>query len=331
MVGDIGGTKTTIAIFAVESGPRQILIQQTYPSKDYPSLDAIVMAFIADKLGVDQALSGAVFGVAGPVLGTRAQVTNLPWLIDAGTLSQAMHCPVKLLNDLEAIASAVPYLTADDLETLNVGSPVAEATIAVIAPGTGLGEAYLTWDGTGYRAHPSEGGHADFAPTTTLELALLTALQPKFGHVSYERVCSGSGVPNLYDFLRDSGRAPEPDWLTAALSQAVDRTPIIMQAAESSTRTAPIAQQTLDLFITILAGEASNLALKMLATGGIYLGGGIPPRILPQLKAPGFMTSFMNKGRFADLLSHVPVHVITNPQIALLGGSHYYQRMIALK
>jgi len=191
MVGDIGGTKTTIAIFAVESGPRQILIQQTYPSKDYPSLDAIVMAFIADKLGVDQALSGAVFGVAGPVLGTRAQVTNLPWLIDAGTLSQAMHCPVKLLNDLEAIASAVPYLTADDLETLNVGSPVAEATIAVIAPGTGLGEAYLTWDGTGYRAHPSEGGHADFAPTTTLELALLTALQPKFGHVSYARARTG--------------------------------------------------------------------------------------------------------------------------------------------
>jgi glucokinase len=202
--------------------------------------------------------------------------------------------------------------------------------IGVIAPGTGLGEGYLTWnaDRNTYTAHPSEGGHTDFAPTTPTELALLTYLQPKFGHVSYERVCSGSGIPNLYEFLRDTGRYPEPDWLKEALTAATDPTPVIMRAAtdELPENRAEIATAALDLFVSIMAGEASNLALKLMATGGIFLGGGIPPRILAQLHLPTFMETFTSKGRFTELLSHVPVHVINNPDVALLGASFFFQQ-----
>ncbi|MHB8626910.1 MAG: glucokinase [Aggregatilineales bacterium] len=329
LVADIGGTKTTLAVFSQESGPRQPLIEETFPSKDYPSLEAILTAFLADKADAKAHLVEAVFGVAGAVMEGRAQVTNLPWLIDAQSLSADLKFSVRLVNDLEAIASAVPFLTAADLETINPGSAVPHHTIAVIAPGTGLGEAYLTWDGRGYRPHPSEGGHADFAPTTPTELALLTFLQPRFGHVSYERVCSGSGIPNLYEFLRDTGRFAEPDWLKQALASAADPTPIIMQAAQDNK--AEIATAVLDLFVSILAGEASNLGLKMLATGGIYLGGGIPPRILSQLKQPTFMATFSHKGRFAKLLSHLPVYVICNPKVALLGAAYHSQQFAAMR
>ena len=326
LVADIGGTKTILAVFSEESGPRRALIETTFPSKDYPSLEAILTEFLADKEPAKENLAEAVFGVAGPLLRGRAQVTNLPWVIDSQSLSQDLNFPVHLVNDLEAIASAVPFLGDGDLETINPGHAVHGGTIAVIAPGTGLGEAYLTWDGHGYRPHPSEGGHTDFAPTNPTELALLTYLQSRFGHVSYERVCSGSGIPNLYEFLRDTGRYSEPAWLKQALAAASDQTPVILRAAQENK--AEIAGAVLDLFVSILAGEASNLGLKMLATGGIYLGGGIPPRILPQLKKPEFMATFSQKGRFAELLSHVPVHVIGNPKVALLGAA-YHSRLFA--
>jgi len=329
LVADIGGTKTILAVFSRGSGPRHPLLEATYSSRDYSSLDAVLAAFLADKAPAKEHLTEAVFGVAGPVANGRAQVTNLPWLIDSEALGRDLNFPVHLVNDLEAIASAVPFLSGADLETINAGHPVADGTIAVIAPGTGLGEAYLTWDGHGYRPYPSEGGHADFAPTTPTELALLTYLQPRFGHVSYERVCSGSAIPNLYEFLRDTGRLSEPDWLKQELAAAADPTPVIMQAAQQNK--AEIAKAVLDLFVSILAGEASNLCLKMLATGGIYLGGGIPPRILPQLKQPAFMATFSQKGRFAQLLSHVPVNVIGNPKVALLGTVYHSQLFASLR
>ena len=316
LAGDIGGTKTALALYSVEQGPRQPLTQATFPSQNYASLEDIVCEFLADKA---VRVTRASFGVAGPVDNGRAQVTNLPWIIESQTLSTAMDAPVVLLNDLAAIAHAVPYLESGDLETLNAGQANPHSALAIVAPGTGLGEAFLVRDGQRYRPFPSEGGHADFAPTTPLEVDLLNYLQARFDHVSYERVCSGKGLPNLYAFLKDTGRYDEPERLRDKLASSADPTPVIVQAALD--RQAEICVAALDLFVSILGSEAGNLALKMLATGGIYLGGGIPPRILPLLRQPAFMSAFTRKGRFADALARVPVHVIRQPQVALLGAA----------
>jgi glucokinase len=262
--------------------------------------------------------------VAGPVVNDRVEVTNLPWLIDAATITQTFGIPsVFLINDLEAIANAVPHLQADDLYTLNSGKPEDQGAIAVIAPGTGLGEAFLTWNGSlnRYQAHPSEGGHAAFGPGNEEQIELLRYLHGRFHHVSYERVCSGIGIPNLYDFMRDNSRFDEPDWLAQAVAAAENPTPIIVNAA--ARQNIPLCQAVLDLFVDILGDEAGNLALKTLATGGVYIGGGIPPRILPQLEQPRFLAAFQRKGRFANLMADLPVHVICNPKAALYGAAYY--------
>jgi glucokinase len=193
----------------------------------------------------------------------------------------------------------------------------------VIAPGTGLGEAFLTWDGRRYCAQPSEGGHASFAPADELQMGLLRYLLPRFGHVSYERVCSGIGIPNLYAYLRDSGIAEEPEWLAEQLNVAADDTPVIVNAALNPERPCAICAQTLELFVSILGAEAGNLALKVYATGGVYVAGGIPPRILGALERAIFVDSFRQKGRFAAFLSRVPVHVVTRPSVALLGAAYH--------
>jgi len=193
----------------------------------------------------------------------------------------------------------------------------------VIAPGTGLGEAFLASNGERYRAHPSEGGHASFAPNDDLQIELLRYLQKRIGHVSCERVCSGLGLPNIYAFLKDSGYAEEPDWLAAKLASAADPTPVIVTTALDAERSCELCLATLRTFVSILGAEASNLALKVLATGGVYIGGGIPPRILPVLQEPYFMRAFLNKGRFTDIVERMPVHVILNPKAALLGAASY--------
>jgi glucokinase len=315
LAGDIGGTKTALALYSPDTGPRQPLAQATFPSGDYASLEDIVRTFITDQ---DARVSRASFGVAGPVVGEHAQVTNLPWFVDAQALSSALGgVSVRLLNDLAAIANAIPFLEPSDLATLNPGQPEHHGPVAIIAPGTGLGEAYMLWEGSRYRPHASEGGHVDFGPTSQLEIELLSYLRPRFDHVSYERVCSGIGIPNLYAFLKDSGNAFEPEWLSRRLAEAADPNPVIMQAAmEQHTE---ICVKTLELFVSILGNEAGNLTLKILATGGVYLGGGIPLRILSKLQEPAFMQSFTRRGRFSDLLTRVPVHVILHPQVALLG------------
>src|SRR5437868_501017 len=217
LAGDIGGTKTALAVFSPEAGPRVPHAQAEFPSARYPNLEAIVRTFVAQTtLPVDQ----ACFAVAGPVIAERAKITNLPWVIDAATLRQELRLgAVALLNDLEAIAWAVPILQPDDLRTLNRGEASPGGTIAVIAPGTGLGEAFLTWDGTGYRAHASEGGHTDFAPMDATQVGLLQYLLQRSDHVSYEHVCSGIGLPNIYAYLRDSGAAPEAPALAARLAR----------------------------------------------------------------------------------------------------------------
>jgi glucokinase len=258
------------------------------------------------------------------VVGNRATITNLPWVIEAEKLKEEFtFSSVRLLNDLVAVANAVPVLESDDVYTLTEGQPVAGGAIGVIAPGTGLGEAFLTWDGVRYRAHPSEGGHVDFGPTDELESGLLEYLRGRFEHVSYERVCSGLGIPNIYDYLKESGVAAEPDWLAQRLCTVDDRTPVIAEAAMDEEQPCELCTAAMEMFLRILGAEAGNLALKVLATGGIYLGGGIPPRILPALTKPIFLTSFRDKGRFRSLLSRIPVKVILNPKAALLGAACY--------
>ncbi len=319
LAGDIGGTKTNLAIFSARAGLRAPLAEATFPSRDYPSLEAVVSEFLAQT---GQRIEQASFGVAGPVIEGHATITNLPWVMSETHLAESLNLSsVHLLNDLVAIANAVPRLGPADLHTLKPGEPVHGGAIAVVAPGTGLGEAYLTWDGRRYHAYASEGGHTDFAPTNPHQLELLRYLQARLEHVSYEAVCSGKGIPNLYDFLKESGYAAEPAWLADQLAGAKDRTPIIARAALD--KSSELCAATLELFVSILGAEAGNMALKVLAAGGVYLGGGIPPRILPVLEQGEFLAAFKSKGRFSDLLRHVPIYVILNPKAALLGAASY--------
>jgi glucokinase len=321
LAGDIGGTKTLLALFSREAGPHAPLAEQSFVSNQYDSLNTIVRRFLSAHPGL---VTAACFGVAGPVVEGRAEITNLPWVIEVATLGQVLAgAPVALINDLQAIAQAVPYLDADDVATLNPGDPVVGGALAVIAPGTGLGEAFLTWDHSRYRAYPSEGGHASFAPTTPAEVALLSYLVDQYGHVSYERVCSGLGIPNIYAYFRDRVFAAETPAIAARLAVVADPTPVIVAGALGPEAPCPLCQATLDCFIGILGSETGNLALKIMATGGVYLGGGIPPRLLPQLREERFLAAMRNKGRFQGLMQRVPVHVILSPRTALYGAAAY--------
>ncbi|MDX1663278.1 MAG: glucokinase [Candidatus Promineifilaceae bacterium] len=323
--GDIGGTKTVLALYTLEQGPHRPLVKETYASKDYDSLEAVIRAFLQDK---EEGITHAAFGVAGPVVRDAAHITNLPWVLSERQLQETFDLhEVHLLNDLKAIATAVPILKESDFTTLHAGEPVEGGAIGVVAPGTGLGEAFLVCHDGRYHAFPSEGGHADFAPADALQIDLLRYLQQKHHHVSYERVCSGMGIPNLYAFFRDTGRYSEPDWLRERLAAVSDPTPVIVRAAQADE--AAICTATLALFIDILARECGNMALKLLATGGIYLGGGIPPRIMPQLRAHNFVETFTAKGRFSRLLAEIPIYVIENPQTALLGAATDGLKMVA--
>ena len=320
LAGDIGGTKTNLAIYSAETSARKPLAESTFPSTLYPSLEALVRTFLSQtKLSVDR----ASFGVAGPVVAGQATVTNLPWNMNEEQLRESLNLSsVHLMNDLEAIARSISYLEPAELLILSKGQPIEHGNIAIIAPGTGLGEAFLTWDdGSHYHPHTSEGGHCDFAPTNEQEIGLLIYMRKKYDHVSYERVCSGIGIPNIYTYLRDSGFAEEPLWLSEKLSKSTDYTPIIVDAALDQSSALCVA--TLNTFVEILGAEAGNMVLKVMATGGIYLGGGIPTRILPFLQSDIFMQAFLDKGRFVKLLNNVPIYVILNPGSGLLGAASY--------
>ncbi len=319
LAGDVGGTKTDLAIFSPEAGPRKPLARAEFPSREYPSLEAIVREFLK---GVNVQVDRGCFAVAGPVVEGRSKITNLEWIVDQRSLQDELGLDaVTVMNDLQAIAMAVPILMPDEYVTLHEGQPVPGGAIAVIAPGTGMGEAFLTWTGSRYQAHPSEGGHADFAPGSDIEIGLLQYLLKRFPHVSVERVCSGRGMPNIYDYLRDIGYAPETPEVARELAEAEDRTAVIVRHALNS-GSSPLCAATLEVFIAIFGAEAGNLALKVLATGGVYLAGGIPPRILPLLQSGRFVQAFLRKGRLSDLLSRVPVRVILM-RAALLGIAAY--------
>jgi glucokinase len=320
LAGDIGGTKTHLAIFSLAEGPRRPVAEAVFPSAVYHDLADMVREFVAQT---QFSIEYASFDVAGPVVGGRAQLTNLPWIVDSTALAAELKLNrVWLLNDLQATAYAVPQLAPSDLDTINKGEPAEYGAIGVIAPGTGLGEAFLVWTGNTYMAYASEGGHTDFGPNNEVEIELLRFLIKRFGHGGYERICSGIGIPNVYDFFRESGYAPESPEVAQRLAEATDRTPVIVQAAMDANNPDPLAVATMDMFVSVLGAEAGNLALKVLATGGVYLGGGIPPRILPLLHSGRFMEAFTRKGRFSEMISRIPVHVILT-QAALIGAARY--------
>ena len=323
LAGDVGGTKTKLAIFSAERGPRDPLVEETFRSRDYPGLAAIAREFLDQ---VDVEVDRASFGMAGPVIENRVEVTNLPWTVDADELRQTLGLSsVQLLNDLASLANGVLLCEPDARHTLQGGTHDPAGAIAVVAPGTGLGEAFLTWDQDDgrYRPHASEGGHTDFAPMTPRQIQLLRYIWARHEHVSYELVCSGMGIPNLYAFYRGGRYAEEPAWLAEELAAVDDPTPVIVNAALDDEKACELCTLTLNTFVSILGAEAGNLALKVMATGGVYLGGGIPPRILPALEQERFLEAFRNKGRHSDLMDRVPVHVILKPEVALMGVARY--------
>ncbi len=320
LVGDIGGTKTDLAVYAYDGHPRDPLARQAYPTNHYTDLVPLVQEFVQAHAVKPQR---AVFAVAGPVVQGSAHITNVLWTLDEVRLQTALGLErVTLLNDLVATAHAVPTLTDEALLTLNSGEADRNGAIAVIAPGTGLGEAFAIRVDQNYVACPSEGGHADFAPADDRQGGLWRYIQELYGHVSIERVCSGSALPMMYDYLRSTMYDAELPKVAAALADSSDRGPLIVQFAFDAASPSPICAAVVDLFADILAAEAGNLALKVLSTGGVFIGGGMPLRILPTLQRSRFMDAFANKGRFAPLLAKMPVHVIMR-QVALEGAAAF--------
>jgi glucokinase len=322
IAGDIGGTKTDLAIFSPETGPHVPLAQAKFHSADYPSLQAMVKEFLVTA---NKPVDRACFAVAGPVIGGKVKTTNLPWVIENFSLAQELNInlqSVRVINDLEAIARAVPILRPSDVRTINAGEPVPRGAIAVIAPGTGLGESFLTWDGSRYQAHSSEGGHSDFAPTDKKQIGLLEFMLKKFDHVSFEHVCSGIGVPNIYEYLRDvEGIAEKPE-VAQLIASAKDHTKAIVDAAMDSRNPSELCRATIEMLVSILASEAGNVALKFLATGGVYIAGGVAVHTLRVVDEPAFMKRFKSKGRFAELMGRIPVHVVVAPA-GLAGAAAY--------
>jgi glucokinase len=312
LAGDVGGTKTTLALF---DGGR-LVREATVASRDFGSLEAVIVHFL--ETGPRPPIAALAIGIAGPVVEGRGTTTNLPWHADERTLAAAVGIPrVRLLNDLEAAAHGMSSLADDELVTLQAGSP-RRGTIAVIAAGTGLGEALIVADGGRQSVIASEGGHADFAPRGELEDELLRFLRKEFGRVSYERVLSGPGLHNLYRFLREAGVAPESRAVAEALR---DEDPGVVITEQALAGTDRLCTEAMAMFVSIYGAEAGNLALKVLALGGVILGGGIAPRILPILRQGAFIAAFRDKGRLTSLMNTVPVRVALDPRAPLLGAA----------
>jgi glucokinase len=315
LAGDIGGTNARLAFFDVRNGQLQFVSAKVFPSRNYSGLDQIVIEFVKSS-GIQPAQ--ACFGVAGPVTHGKIEASNLPWIIEAHRLADELKIHQALLiNDLEATGWGIGALSADDLVSLNQVTG-AGGNQALIAAGTGLGEGGLYWDGARYHVFASEGGHCDFAPLNDLEIELFRYLQTRYGHVSYERILSGPGLVNVFEFLRDTGRGKVPAWLSEEMKK-MDPAAAISAAAMDGK--CAMSEQAMDIFVSVFGAEAGNLGLKVKATGGVFLAGGIAPKILPKLATRLFLESFLNKGRLRHLMEVMPVKVITNDKLALLGAA----------
>lgn len=339
LAGDIGGTKTNLALYEWTNERVDPIRLESFHSADYTSLEDILSEFlspptapvvvgsdqsnVSEKEGLQTAsemkVTAACFGIAGPVIDNHCETTNLPWVVDGLTIADRFAVPrVQLLNDLEATAYGILSLRPDELEVLNAGNPPKKRqALALIAAGTGLGEAILFWDGKSYRPMPSEGGHADFGPNNDQEIELLRYLRSQYLHVSYERILSGPGLHAIYEFLRDT-KKNEPTWLMEKIKAGNPAAEIAQAGLQGQ---AEIATQALELFASIYGAESGNLALKALSLDGVYVGGGIAPKLITKLKDGTFMKGFLNKGRYKKLLSKMPVKVIMNQQTALLGAA----------
>jgi glucokinase len=339
LAGDIGGTKTNLALYDWTTERTEPLRLETFHSADYKSLEEILVEFltppkpptpldeleIAGEEAVPEApaepliLAAACFGVAGPVIENHCRTTNLPWVIEGPAIAAQFKIPhVQLLNDLEAAAYGILWLRPDEVEVLNPGNPPRKRqALALIAAGTGLGEGILFWDGKSYRPMPSEGGHADFAPTNDYEIDLLRYLRTQYLHVSYERLLSGPGLHAIYEFIRET-KSNEPTWLAEKIKAGNPAAEIAEAGLKGQ---ADIAAQTLDLFASIYGAEAGNLALKALALDGVYVAGGMAPKLIKKLKDGTFMKAFTNKGRYKRLLGTIPVKVVMNQEAGLIGAA----------
>ncbi len=339
LAGDIGATKINLALFDWDKGRVDPIREDTVWTADYESLEEVLTEFLEEPAAPDSEsddfseddsstaspsplspLTAACFGVPGPVLNNTCRTTNIPWTIEGDKLAEFLKVPqVRLLNDLEATAYGLPFLEPDEIEDLNpdAPSPPPDGTRVLLAAGTGLGESLIVWTGQDYHICPSEGGHADFAPNNDLEIELLRYLRTSYLHVSYERVLSGPGLHLIYQFLRDTQKN-EPTWFAEKLPTG-DPASLIAQAGLEGKP--DICKQALQLFVSIYGAEAGNMALKTLSMGGVYIGGGIAPKILPALQDGTFMKAFLAKGRYKRLLGKMPVRIILNPHTALLGAA----------
>lgn len=317
LAADVGGTKTLMCLFDENNGkPREVRTSK-YVSCDFDSLHAIIKEFLKDYDGVPMA---AVFGIPGPVEDGMVKSTNLPWVIKEKLLSEKTGIPhIRLVNDLAATAYSIPSLTSEELIIIKEGKTVKNPErYVVLAPGTGLGQSFLICSQGKKIVIPSEGGHADFAPTTEIELELFGFLLQKFGHVSYERVISGIGFPNIFDFLVEV-KNEKPEKETLEKMKTEDRAVVITEMGlDGKDR---VCEKALDMFVSLLGTHAGNLALAFLPDGGIYLAGGIPFKILPKIREQGFMNSFLRKGRMKDTVDHIPIKLITNNQAAIKGAA----------
>jgi glucokinase len=324
--GDIGGTKANLALYQRRDASLTEVHAARIETDGYASLEDLLDRFLDDAKVPGRRIASAAFGIAGPVLHNRVVGTNLPWTVEASTVARRLGVPrVELLNDLEATALGLEALGAQDVTALQPGNADPEGTIAVIAAGTGLGEAYATREQGRLLPRASEGGHSDFAPQNDEEDALLHYLREKFGgHVSYERVVSGQGLGNIYEFLRDNGRAEEPAWLAAARKDGDPHAAVT--AADGK---AAIATRALDLFMDVFGAEAGNVALKFMATGGVYVAGGIAPKLRARFDDGRFLAAFRAKGRLSPVLAHIPVQLVLNDRTALLGAALLASRQAA--
>jgi len=316
LAGDVGGTKTALALFDVRRRALAVVREGVLPSHGYASLPEAIRQFLLE--GPRATIDAACVGVAGPVIDGRCAATNLPWVVDEASLAECVSTTrVKLVNDLEAAGHGVLGLKSASLLTLQAGDPRPGAMV-LIAAGTGLGEVLLVWDGRRHHVVSSEGGHADFAPRTDLETELFRFLRKEFGRVSYERIVSGPGLYNIYRFLLTSDGAPEADWLRSRMESG-DPSAAIAEAALDHRDARAV--QALDMFVSIYGAEAGNLALKGLAVGGVLIGGGIAPKIRAKLEDGAFINAFRDKGRLSEMMAAIPVHVVLEPRAALLGAA----------